>query len=216
MRMLQDTTAILLAAGESKRFGSNNKLLEPIDGKSILHQCVITLLHSNVQRIVVVTGHNHALIKQSLEAFYSQNVYSKNLSICFNSRYQHGQSSSIHTGIEHCKESSAVLICLADMPHVQTTTINSLLRSAQDNPQSTMVAPQFNNKRGNPVLFKRSVFGDLLSINGDTGAKHYIDQHAEQLTLVQVDDAGICRDYDTPGDFSNCTTAKLPGGIREE
>ena len=194
--MLHDTTAILLAAGESKRFGQNNKLLENINGKSILHRCVDTLLDSNVQRVVVVTGYNHAAIEHALKAYQSQK-----LSTCFNPFFERGQSSSVKAGINHCNDSSAILVCLADMPHVKKSTVNCLIQSSQDNPDSTILAPQFRGKRGNPVLFKKSGFDSLLSLNGDTGAKHYIEQHPELLRLVSVEDAGIHHDYDAPEDF---------------
>ncbi len=198
--MLQDTTAILLAAGESKRFGAENKLLHSISGKPILHHSIDTLLNSKIQQIVVVTGHNHTAIEKSLQTSLN-NAQSHKISFCFNSFYQDGQSSSLHAGIRNCINSSAVLVCLADMPHVQVTTINHILQTAQDNTSSTIVAPRFNTKRGNPVLFKQAVFNDLLSIKGDTGAKQYIEKHPERLTFVDVSDNGIHHDYDLAEDF---------------
>lgn len=125
----------------------------------------------------------------------------KGLRVVVNPRPDEGISSSLRTGLDAIdKRSKAVLIGLADKPLLKKSTIASLLH-AYDQAPAEIIVPTIRGKRGNPVLFRRTLFGRLKGLKGDVGAKVLIEGGDYSVAEVPVDDVGILLDVDTPDDL---------------
>jgi molybdenum cofactor cytidylyltransferase len=110
-----------------------------------------------------------------------------------------GMGASLACGVLGALEADAWLIALADMPYVPPAAIAALTARLQAG--APLVAPTYQGQRGHPVGFSYAFYPELAALTRDHGARHLLDQHAEQLRLIAVDEPGILRDIDTPGDL---------------
>ncbi|MFZ6658797.1 nucleotidyltransferase family protein [Undibacterium sp. TJN19] len=186
-------TGILLAAGRGRRFdasGANNKLLQPLTaGGSVAQQSAGNLLAVMPQVVAVLRPDTHALTEQLL-------ALGVHCEICANA--DAGMAHSLQQGLRYSADSAGWLIALADMPFVKPSTILDLLQALQNG--AGIVVPVYQGQRGNPVGFAQRYLPQLLTLQGDTGARGLL-QSAETV-LVEVDDAGIHRDVDVPEDLN--------------
>jgi len=181
---------LLLAAGMSRRTGASNKLLHPYKTLPLAHYAADALIKSKVDRIVAITGHEHekllALLKETrIECHY-------------NSSYASGMASSLSAGVSCLINSDAIIVCLADMPHVSSQVINHLIDAFYTNTQHSLFIPTFEGRPGNPVLITKVFFDTLLSREGDSGARYLAKQYPDKVCYVDVSSPGIHQDYDTP------------------
>ena len=95
-------------------------------------------------------------------------------------------------------EVDGALVLLADMPRVDASLIDALIGAFDPARGALVVVPTFDGKRGNPVLWSRRFFADLMALQGDVGARHLIGSHAEAVTEVPVDGNAALTDVDTP------------------
>ena len=183
-------SGILLAAGNSSRMGDHNKLLALIDGKPVLRHVAEHALASELSELIVVTG---AMASEVEEALSGLPVRFRH-----NAEYGEGISSSVKKGIESVStHSSAALVLLGDMPFISTDDINRLL-NAHDVTQDQLIGVSTTHgKRGNPVLWDRAFFEDLLSLRGDIGGKPIIQQNPSVVYTVELGEAAR-RDLDDP------------------
>ena len=180
--------AILLAAGESRRWGAANKLLAPIDGKPMVRRTAEMILASSVRPVLVVTGHEAAQVQVALA----------DLPLSFHHApdFADGMSASLRAGIDAVPaDCPGALICLGDMPFVRPDTLDRL---AQFHAQQAAVFPTWQGKRGNPVLLARSLFADIMLLTGDQGARALLGAIPDQVGELPVDDPDILRDVDRP------------------
>lgn len=184
---------IVLAAGESTRFGSENKLLAPIEGTAVIRRVATTAVESPLDDVVTVLGHEADAVAETVDGLP--------LSTTYNSDYTRGQSTSVRRGIELAREADwdAAMVLLGDMPFVSPTTIERLIEAYLSG-DGTVVAPQFDGRRGNPVLFDRLLFERLLSVSGDQGGRELVRNHPG-TTLLDTTDPGVVRDIDLAGDL---------------
>jgi molybdenum cofactor cytidylyltransferase len=175
--------AIVLAAGESQRFGSP-KQIAIIDEKPLLQHTIDNLAASRVDDIVVVLGSYADEIQKRIQFGRAR--------VVMNPGYAQGMSTSIHAGLRAIGNADAVMIVLGDQPFVRTSTFDALIAT-----KATVVAPEYNGLRGNPVLLDRSLFAEMMQLRGDVGCRAILAAH--QVTNVVVDDEGVVRDVDTPG-----------------
>jgi molybdenum cofactor cytidylyltransferase len=179
----------LLAAGASSRFGSN-KLLHPLaDGTPIALAAARNLKHALAHAFAVVRP-DDATLPQQLKA--------EGLEIIVCSRVAEGMGHSIACGVAATNDADGWLIALADMPFVSPRTFRAVVRRLEEG--ALIAAPSFNGRRGHPVGFGRQLYEELLALSGDFGARTVIDRHADEVELFECNDAGICRDIDTPAD----------------
>lgn len=193
----QPIGAILLAAGSSQRAGSINKLLVPVSGTPMVSHVASNILRSDVDRLLAVTGFEHQRVELALQAC--------NCDCHYNPGHMSGMASSVVAGVSQLIESGAVLVCLADMPHVKPETINALIDAYRKNPQKYIFVPIYEGQRGNPMLFAQPVFDALLSLEGDMGARLLVKGHPDHVVEVSVADAGILKDYDTADELNLLT-----------
>ncbi len=181
--------AVLLAAGESQRFGEKNKLLVEIDGKPVVSHALETLVESAVDDIVAIVGHESERVGDVLSGVETR----------YNAEYGAGQSTSVKAGVAVAQERGwdATLFMLGDMPFVQTATIDRLIEAYRDD-EATILAPSYNGKRGNPALFDATHYDALAAVSGDAGGRELLHTHG---VLVPVEDRGVCEDIDRVSDL---------------
>jgi molybdenum cofactor cytidylyltransferase len=164
---------VVLAAGRSVRF-VGTKLLARIDDDPLVRIVVDDVLRA-VDQVVVVLGHDADRVSAALAGLPVKFVS--------NGRYTEGMGTSVGAGVAALPDDSdAVLIVLGDQP-VGVAVINSLITAYQQGGHA-IVAPVYDGVRGNPVIFDRRFFPELLTLTGDRGARDLIDRHTDILTAV--------------------------------
>ncbi len=187
--------AVILAAGGANRFG-RPKLLLPMPGPSaepLIVHVVREVLASPVHRVLVVLGAGAAAIREALSGFP--------VTLVENERWPEGMSTSVQAGLAAvCPDASAVLFVLGDQPELRARHIHALLQAFVRTP-ADILFPSFGGQRGNPVLFSRRTFPDLHALRGDQGGRALIASGRYPTLAVEMDDAGILIDIDTPEDW---------------
>ena len=187
---MRRVVGVLLAAGSSRRFGSN-KLLAPLaDGTPLAVAAASRLIAAVPETIAVVRPGDTALA--ALLAGKGLQIVECADAVC-------GMGHSLAAGIAAASTADAWLVALADMPSIKTSTIAGLV--AQLHAGSALVAPFHAGRRGHPVGFASGFREELLAMRGDAGARDLLARLAASLTRFDVDDPGILLDVDKPGDL---------------
>jgi len=186
-------SAVVLAAGESSRMGSDKALLM-YRGKTFLENIIAALREGCVQRVVVVLGHHAELIQQSVDL--------SAVEVAVNPEYRHGQTSSLQAGLRllAAGKLDGVMICLVDHPAITAETVRHLIQHFNSSGEP-IVIPQFEGKHGHPVLVGRNVVEQILILGPDQGADTVIHQYREQTEFVDVTDRGVLIDVDDPESY---------------
>ena len=188
-------SAILLAAGQSKRMDGDNKLIKKYNKKYLINHIIGTLIKSKVNKIIVVLGFQSSKVKKII-------IKNKKINFVFNKNYKSGMSSSIKTGLKRVsKKSIGFLIVQADMPLISKKIVDSLCYAVR-NSNKEIVAPIYKRNIGNPIGFKRSMTRILNKTSGDSGAKKIILRNKKKLGLIKVNSNSIFKDFNTKRDFS--------------
>ena len=189
-------TAILLAAGQSKRLKGENKLCKLYKGKPLINHILFSLIKSKVNKIIVVLGFEHLKIKMKL-------LRSKKINFVINKNYKKGMSSSIKTGLKKLpKNSQGFLIVLGDMPNITKTTINKICLSITRSDKE-IILPKFKNRTGNPIGFKHSMIKNIYKIKGDRGAKNIIKKNNKKIKFLNINSKSILTNLNTKRNFSS-------------
>jgi molybdenum cofactor cytidylyltransferase len=182
--------ALVLAAGRSSRMGAN-KLLAAVEGRPMLRHAVEAALASRAGPVLVVTGHEREGVEAALAGLPVSFVHSP--------AHAEGLSASLKAGIAALPpDVDAAVVCLGDMPRVAAGVVDRLIESYAPAEGRAVCVPTHAGKRGNPVLWDRRFFAEILDLRGDVGARHLIGAHADQVAEVPVEDAGVLLDVDTP------------------
>ena len=185
------TAGLVLAAGRSTRMGGPNKLLEEINGKPLVRIVAEHALASRAKPVIVVTGHQRERVEHALAGLP--------VTFAHNPDFADGLSTSLKAGIKAVPaDADGAIVTLGDMPQVSATLIDRLIAAFDPERGALVVIPTIEGKRGNPVLWARRFFSDLLAVEGDVGARHLISGYAEAVTEVPVEDAAALTDVDTP------------------
>jgi molybdenum cofactor cytidylyltransferase len=187
--------AVVLAAGRSTRMGAINKLIAEIGGKPLVRIAVEQALASHASPVIVVTGHERERVEAALAGLPVRFVN--------NPDYAEGLGTSLKAGIAAVPaEADGVVVCLGDMPQVDRRLIDRLIAAFDPERGALVVVPTFDGRRGNPVVWARRFFHDLMGITGDIGARHLIGSYAEAVVEVPVAGEAALTDIDTPESFS--------------
>ena len=178
--------AIVLAAGFSRRFGSQKLIQKLPNGNNVLKQ-TIERIQAAIPNIEIVTT-------QELSVYFTHQTYGVNI---FPNAKQ-GIGATLAFGISHSNNWDACLICLADMPFIKTETYRSIASLLQE---SNIVTPWYKENRGNPVGFGSQFFSELMALDGDIGANNIVKSHANAVLRLDLSDRGILLDIDTPADL---------------
>jgi len=182
--------ALLLAAGQSRRMGSN-KLLEEIDGRPMIARIAQRLLASRARPIVAVLGNQADAVDAALGKLPVERVH--------NPAYPEGLSTSLKRGLAALPpEIDGAVVCLGDMPLIAGRDIDRLIAAFNPLEGRAIVVPTRRGKRGNPVLWAKRFFPEMADLAGDVGAKHLIGEHAELVCEVEMDSDSVLVDIDTP------------------
>ncbi|MEK6373722.1 MAG: nucleotidyltransferase family protein [Acidobacteriota bacterium] len=177
--------AVILAAGESKRFGKIKQLL-------LLDRVLENVRAARLDDVVVVLG-AHAEEIRSAVRFEDERVV-------VNDDYAQGMSTSIQAGLRALPvEAEAAMIVLGDQPFVAPATMDLLIDEYQ-RARPPAVVPTVDGVRGNPVIIARALFGELMELRGDAGFRTIAARHA--VLEVPVADRGVLMDVDTPSDLA--------------
>jgi molybdenum cofactor cytidylyltransferase len=197
--------AIVLAAGRSRRMAPHNKLLvADRTGKPMIARVVDNVLSSKARPILVVTGHQSEQVQHALGGRPVRYVHADD--------YAEGLSASLKSGIAAVpEECAAALVCLGDMPLVTGRMIDRLLATYDPDEGRLIVLPTFRGKQGNPMLWDRQFFPEILQISGDSGARFLLGKHLEVVTEVEMADDAVLRDFDTTDSLNS-----LPERLRPE
>jgi molybdenum cofactor cytidylyltransferase len=183
--------AILLAAGQSRRMGGPNKLLEEIGGKPMVRIAAEAVMASSARPVTVVTGHQSALVQAALSGL--------DVTFVHNPDHAEGLSTSLKAGIAALTDNvDGAIVCLGDMPAVDAGVIDRLIKGFAPAEGKAVVVPTVKGKRGNPVLWGRRFFEALSTIRGDVGARHLIGENIELVHEIEIAGDAVLTDVDTP------------------
>lgn len=196
--MTDQIAAIILAAGASSRMGRPKQLLD-WGGRPLVRVAAEQALVARLDDVIVVVGGAGGAVAAALAGLA--------LHIVDNPAFAEGQSTSLRAGVAALGPAvAAAVVMLGDQPFVTAAIVDRLIAEWRAT-GAAIVAPSYRGRRGNPVLFSRAIFPELLAVAGDQGARAILAAHAADLRLVPFDDDRPLADIDTPADYQ-----RLVGG----
>ncbi len=189
---------VLLAAGESRRMGFPKALLKIGDETYLSHLAAMML--QSVDRLIVVLGAHRDRIRPAMRQ-------DARITVAENPHYARGQLSSLKVALAHAHDASAIVMHLIDHPQVKAETFRRVLECHERTGKPIVIA-RYNGRRGHPVLFDRSLFGELLAAPEDQGARVVVNADPDRVAYCDVDDEGILIDLDTPVDLARAGLAE--------
>ena len=198
--------AVVMAAGRSRRMAPHNKLLvTDKGGKPMIARVVENVLSSNARPILVVTGHQAEQIEHALGGRPVRYIHAAD--------YAEGLSASLKAGIAAVPpECAAAIVCLGDMPLVTGRMIDRLISMYNPDAGRSIVLPTFRGKQGNPMLWDRRFFAEILQITGDSGARFLIGKHTDAVVEIEMADDAVLRDFDTTESLTTLPARMRPNG----
>ena len=187
-------SAILLAAGQSKRMNGQNKLTKEIQGIPLIKLSVKNILASSINELIIVLGHQKEIIKKLIDK-------NEKIKFILNKDFESGMASSIKIGLDNLsEETEAFFICLGDMPMVSHNIYDQLIKSKNN---KEIIVPTYKGQQGNPVLFNKSMKEKIINISGDVGAKKILELNKDKILNLEINDQSIIKGFDTQEDFSS-------------
>jgi molybdenum cofactor cytidylyltransferase len=187
----QNIAALVLAAGRSSRMGGSNKLLAEIGGRPLARIAVEQALASQARPVIVVTGYQREKVEAVLSGLPVRFVYNRDFAA--------GLGSSLRAGIAALPaQVDGAIVCLGDMPQVDAAMIDRLIGALDPDKGALIAVPTIDGKRGNPVVWSRRFFPDLMAVEGDVGARHLIGRYSEAVVEVPLSGTAALTDVDTP------------------
>ncbi len=197
------TAAIILAAGSSSRMGGGrHKLLLPLHDRPVLAHVLDAVLASQARPVVLLLGHQAEQVRAQIASYATH----PDLSIIENIDYLQGMSTSMRLGIQTLQsygymkstesEIDSALVLLGDQPLITAQDIDILI-STYRTTGKRIVAPTYEGKRGNPILFDASLFPELLKVTGDEGGRSVLERHRDEIATVEMGNPLANIDVDT-------------------
>jgi molybdenum cofactor cytidylyltransferase len=187
---------IVLAAGEARRFGGCKQLAK-LRGKPLLQWVLDAALASDLDAVILVLGSRHREVRSVLEP----NLAHPRLQVVVNPDFASGRSTSLKAGLQRvCDEFGAAMFLLGDQPLITSSLVNRLLKRFRAS-NRLIVAPVCRRCQGNPCIFDRALFQDILQTAGDLGGRSVIAAHPDHVLRVEIDHPDFFFDVDTPGDL---------------
>jgi molybdenum cofactor cytidylyltransferase len=187
-------SAILLAAGESRRMGDRNKLALIVDGVPLIRRTARTLLASHLAEVVVVLGHEADRIRRLLDGL--------TLTLVENAHYREGQMTSVHAGLAALsRPCDGFMVCLADQPLLEPGDVDGLTQAFDERTRGSVLVPTFKGRRGNPVILACAHREAILSGNRKLGCRRFIDKNPDLVETVEWHNDHVVFDLDTPEDY---------------
>lgn len=186
---MNNLSTVILAAGLSRRMGTDNKLLLPVNGMPMI--CHMVRVYSAVTNgaVIVVTGHEAQQIEAALDGSVVQTV--------FNPDYRLGQHTSVSCGLNAVPEGHDLLIGLSDQPLLRENDLHALLDAHSAQPGQISI-PRYAGQRGNPIVVPAALRARLLTDPRNPGCRSFTRQNPEQVQFHDLSAAGFYADIDTP------------------
>jgi len=186
--------AILLAAGQSKRMKSENKLIKLYKNKPLINYSLNVLTKSKVNKIILVLGHQHKEVKKIIKK-------NKKIIFTYNKNYKKGMASSIKIGLKKIsKNDKGFIIAQSDMPFVKQSDINKICRSINSK-KFLIHALKYKNRVGNPIGFDSSLIKKFKNIKGQFGAKFMVKRLKNRTNFIKTKSIKSFKDFDKASDF---------------
>jgi len=190
-------TAILLAAGQSKRMFDENKLKKKYKGVPLIKYAVKNILNSSIEELIIVLGYQNKEIEKVIDK-------NSKIKFVYNWNFNEGMSSSIKTGLnELSNDTKAFFICLGDMPNISEKIYNQLIIEMSKNKNKKIFVPYHKDKQANPVLFSIEMKSKIEKLEGDFGAKKIIDYYQKKVFKLTTKDKGVITDFNELKDFQS-------------
>jgi molybdenum cofactor cytidylyltransferase len=199
-------SAVVLAAGLSRRMGGENKLLHSVGGVPLVVRSVSIIRGYPFVEVVVVTGHESAKVEEALAPLPVR--------FAFNPRYEEGQMTSVRTGLDALsKPAHGVMVCLSDQPLLDVDDVAAIAQAFLERPGCAVLVPTFEGVRGNPIVLARESMREVLARDANFGCKQFVSQNRDLVTTFAMSNGHILFDLDRPEDFSALLPReKMPTG----
>ena len=186
--------ATILAAGKSVRMGNKNKLLLLIKKKPLIEIVCENVIKARLDQIILVTGYQAKKILKVIPKQINEVVHNHN--------WDKGMMTSIITGISNLKNNiDGNIIILGDMPLISTNTIVKLKDEFKDSGGKSIVFPIYQNQQGNPVVFPKKYFTEILKYQGDNGCKNILKKYKNNSLGIRLESEEVLVDCDTEDDY---------------
>ena len=186
--------AILLAAGQSKRMKSENKLIKLYKNKPLINYSLNVLKKSKVNKIIIVVGHQHKEVKKIIKK-------NKKIIFTYNKNYKKGMASSIKIGLKKIsKNDKGFIVAQSDMPFVKQSDINKICRSIKSK-KFLIHALKYKTRVGNPIGFDTSLIKKFKNIKGQFGAKFMVKRLKNRTNFIKTMSIKSFKDFDKASDF---------------
>ena len=186
--------AILLAAGQSKRIGHENKLTKIYKKKPLINYCLNSLHKSKVNKVIIVLGYQHKEIKKIIKK-NRKNIF------VFNKYYKKGMASSIKSGLKKVsRNDKGFIVVHSDMPFIKSSDINKIYSSIKLK-KFLIHSLKFKNRVGNPIGFDISVLKKFKKIKGDIGAKFMVKRLKDKTKFIKTTNIKVFKDFNKASDF---------------
>ena len=186
--------AILLAAGQSKRMKSENKLIKLYKNKPLINYSLNVLKKSKINKIIIVLGHQHKEVKKIIKK-------NKKIIFTYNKNYKKGMASSIKRGLKKIsKNDKGFIIAQSDMPFVKQSDINKICRSINSK-KFLIHALKYKTRVGNPTGFDSSLIKKFKNIKGQFGAKFMVKRLKNRTNFINTNSLKSFKDFDKVSDF---------------
>jgi molybdenum cofactor cytidylyltransferase len=186
-------SAIILAAGQSKRMGQP-KMLLPWGKTTVIEHVIMTFLRAGIEDVIVVTGGAREQIEKAISQYPIRKIH--------NNDYAAGEMlSSIQCALRAMPgQAQAALIGLGDQPQVEEKNVRLICEEFRDS-QSGLVVPSFRMRRGHPWLVTRPLWDEILELKPPESPRDFLNRHADDIHYVNVDTQTVLADLDTPEDY---------------
>lgn len=199
MQHSPELSIILLAAGQSLRMGSENKLLLPFRKKPLIQRVVTQLLTADIGKITVITGYEESKIKAALSHFP--------VNFAHNPDFEAGQMTSVYSGAQFASvhHSDGMMVVLADMPFLTARDYKHMRDCFRSLLGSKILVPYFGRERGNPILIPAPFVREIAENNPNAGCREILRRYPDKIQKIDVTSSAFVRDIDRPQDYRSMT-----------
>jgi molybdenum cofactor cytidylyltransferase len=191
--------AVVLAAGESRRMGTQ-KLLLPYRGTTVVEAVVRAALDSSLDETLVVLGADATKVRQALRSYP--------VTFATNRDYKLGMLSSVQAAFRALPPGTeAAVVMLGDQPAVPAAVLDALVRVFREGRRG-IVVPVHGGRRGHPVLIATAFRGDILGLDPGVGLRQLLRVHPGEVEEVAVDEAAVLTDMDKPEDYKKLASRR--------
>lgn len=196
---------VLLAAGFSRRFGHEDKLMQPVNGEMAMALVAARSLIAVLEQAVAVVRQENTALAAALHEMGFHVVCCEAQATAMSDSLIAGVDAAVHA----FPAMQGLLVALADMPMIQAETIQKVVECLQRG--ACIVQPEYAQQPGHPVGFDVQMVAELLAVRGDQGARQVLKKHAAAVTRLRCDDAGIVLDIDTPAQLAQLQSSHRTG-----